>query len=169
MSNVKQTSNESAKAHIQGDSNTARDSADFYSALSNFIRVYQFRDRDHICCHGISVTQCYALEALVKHSPLTLNELASRLYLDKSTASRVVSTLEKKGFIQRRTYTHDRRAVNLSVTKKGQQLNKRIRQDVEKRDRDLLARFPSPVRRSIIELLQQLAAAAEDRQRTTRN
>ena len=25
---------------------------------------YQFRDRDQICCHGISISQCYALEFL---------------------------------------------------------------------------------------------------------
>jgi SAM-dependent methyltransferase len=28
-----------------------------YAALSDLVRVYQFRDRDRICCHDISVTQ----------------------------------------------------------------------------------------------------------------
>ena len=39
---------------------------ELHAALSALIRVYQFRDRDRICCHDVSVTQCYALEALVK-------------------------------------------------------------------------------------------------------
>jgi hypothetical protein len=58
-----------------------------HEALSELVRVYQFRDRDRICCHDISVTQCYALEALLRRGPCGLNELAAELYLDKSTAS----------------------------------------------------------------------------------
>jgi hypothetical protein len=60
-----------------------------HEALSDLVRVYQFRDRDRICCHDVSVTQCYALEALIRRGPITLGELAAELYLDKSTASRV--------------------------------------------------------------------------------
>ena len=39
-------------------------------AVVDLVRVYQFRDRDRICCHDISVTQCHALEALVEHGPM---------------------------------------------------------------------------------------------------
>jgi hypothetical protein len=40
----------------------AGDAETFHAALSELVRVYQFRDRDRICCHDVSVTQCYALE-----------------------------------------------------------------------------------------------------------
>lgn len=33
-----------------------RDAADQQAAVADLVRVYQFRDRDRICCHGISVT-----------------------------------------------------------------------------------------------------------------
>ena len=65
------------------------DAAELYDALAALVRVYQFRDRDRICCHDVSVTQCYAMEALLKIGPCSLNALAAELYLDKSTASRV--------------------------------------------------------------------------------
>jgi DNA-binding MarR family transcriptional regulator len=139
---------------------------DFYDALSEFIRIYQFRDRDRIFCHGISVTQCYTLEALVKDGPLTLNELVSRLYLDKSTVSRVVATLEKKELLQRKTHADDRRAVHLDATPRGEELHARIRRDIEKRDQRLLEGFPPVVRRGMIDLLKRLTAAAEERVRT---
>jgi hypothetical protein len=38
------------------------------------VSVYQFRDRDRICCHDVSVTQCYALETIVEHGPLRLDQ-----------------------------------------------------------------------------------------------
>jgi hypothetical protein len=43
--------------------------------------VYQFRDRDRICCHDVSVTQCYALETVVEHGPMRLTTLAERLFV----------------------------------------------------------------------------------------
>ena len=75
-----------------------RDAEALHEALSGLVRLYQFRDRDQICCFDVSVPQCYGLEALVQEGPLTLGELASRLYLEKSTASRVVDALERKGW-----------------------------------------------------------------------
>src|SRR5262245_55668587 len=77
-----------------------RDAADLQAAVADLVRVYQFRDRDRICCHDVSVTQCYALETLVAHGPLRLSGLAERLFLDKSTTSRVVAALVKKGYVE---------------------------------------------------------------------
>jgi MarR family 2-MHQ and catechol resistance regulon transcriptional repressor len=57
------------------------------SAVSDLVRVYQFRDRDRICCYDISVTQCYALETLVEHGPMRSQSLAERLLLDKGMQS----------------------------------------------------------------------------------
>src|SRR5512139_3375572 len=84
-----------------------RDAAAFHQALADLVRVYQFRDRDQICCHDVSVTQCYALETLVEHGPLRLGALAARLFLDKSTTSRVVSALVRKGYVEQRPDASD--------------------------------------------------------------
>ena len=46
------------------------------------------------------MTQCYALETLVEQGPMRLSELTARLFLDKSTTSRVVQTLIKKGYVE---------------------------------------------------------------------
>src|ERR1700754_3464708 len=92
-----------------------RDARALYGALSDLIRVYQFRDRDRICCYDVSVSQCYALEEVVRQGGMSLNDLAARLYLDKSTASRVVDSLERKGYVARTPHPSDRRAVLLEA------------------------------------------------------
>src|ERR671933_1433186 len=99
-----------------------RDAVALQKAVSDLVRVYQFRDRDRICCHDISVTQCYALETLILHGPMRLNALAERLFLDKSTTSRVVSTLVRKGYVEQRADVRDGRATTLQATRQGQQL-----------------------------------------------
>ncbi len=140
-----------------------RDAVRLYAALSDLVRVYQFRDRDRICCHDISVTQCYALDALGRLGARTLNELAGQLYLDKSTASRVVSTLERKGYVTRQAHPADRRAVLIDLTSTGRKLLARIQDDLVEETRQLLADFEPAVREAAPRLLERLARAAEQR------
>lgn len=145
------------------DPSLEADAVELHRALSELVRVYQFRDRDRICCYDISVTQCYALEAVVLDGPLTLNELAARLYLDKSTASRVVDALEKKGHVQRRDNPEDRRALHLVATDDGRALHARIEADILAQERALLSDFGPEVRQSMSRLILQLARAAGTR------
>lgn len=145
------------------DAALEQDTVGLHRALTELVRVYQFRDRDRICCYDISVTQCYALEAVVQEQPLTLNGLAARLYLDKSTASRVVDALEKKGYVERQASPEDRRALHLVATEAGRDLYERIDADILAGERALLAEFPSEVRQSMTRLIGQLARAAAAR------
>lgn len=134
-----------------------------HQALSELVRVYQFRDRDRICCHDVSVTQCYALDALVRRGPSTLNELATELYLEKSTASRVVATLERKHYVTRAPHAQDARAIILTVTPAGRRLHDRIRQDLVEDERRLLEDFEPDVREAAARLIFRVARAAAAR------
>jgi DNA-binding MarR family transcriptional regulator len=127
------------------------------------VRVYQFRDRDRICCHDVSVTQCYALETLVEHGPMRLSALAERLFLDKSTTSRVVATLVKKGYVEQREDARDRRATTLSVTRQGRGLCARITDDLVDQQKQLLEDLDPDVRGGVVRVLRRLAAAADAR------
>src|SRR5256885_16879631 len=73
-----------------------REAAALYGAMTELLRVYQFRDRDRVGYHGLTITQCYVLEILIRRGALTLNELAAAMCLDKSTLSRVVDGLGRK-------------------------------------------------------------------------
>lgn len=138
----------------------ARDTEELYDALEDLLRVYQFRDRDRICCFDVSVSQCYALEGLVRRGDMTLNDLAAYLYLDKSTASRVVDALERKGYVTRSPHPEDRRAVLLEATPPGRSLERRIRDSILSEERSLLADFAPGVRQAMTQLIHRLARAA---------
>ena len=143
-----------------------RDAEGLQLALAELVRVYQFRDRDKICCHDISVTQCYALETLVEHGPLRLGGLADRLFLDKSTTSRVVATLVKKGYVQQRPDATDARAVAISATGRGEKLCARINADLVDQQRQLLEDLEPSVRAGVVEVVRRLARAADARFRS---
>jgi DNA-binding MarR family transcriptional regulator len=139
------------------------DAEALHDALSELVRVYQFRDRDRICCHDISVTQCYALDALLRRGPSGLNELAAELYLDKSTASRVVAALERKRYVSRQPHPEDGRAVVLTVTARGRRLHDRIRAELVAEAEKLVADFEPEVREAAARLILRLARAAATR------
>jgi MarR family transcriptional regulator, 2-MHQ and catechol-resistance regulon repressor len=139
------------------------DSRALQAALTDLVRIYQFRDRDRICCHDVSVTQCYALEALVSGGPQRLNVLAGRLRLDKSTASRVVAALQRKGLVARLADADDGRAITLTATASGRRLHERIQDELAREHERIVGDLAPEVRRAAIEVIARLARAAERR------
>ena len=145
---------------LPSDPTLARDTEELYDALEDLLRVYQFRDRDRICCFDISVSQCYALEGLVRRGGMTLNDLAAFLYIDKSTASRVVDALERKGYVARSPHPTDGRALILEATPAGRELEGRIRESILAEERQLLADFAPEIRQAMTLLIRRLSRAA---------
>lgn len=94
---------------------------------------------------------------------MTLNGLAAQLYLDKSTASRVVNSLERKGYLRRSIDPRDGRALSLEATKKALALHSRIEQDLLDEMRKLVADIDPDVRQATARLVARLAKAAKIR------
>lgn len=66
--------------------------------------------------------QLWALQILVGSAPIRLSELACQMYLRPATVVGIVDRLEAKGLVSRSRSTKDRRAVDLALTEKGEQL-----------------------------------------------
>jgi len=141
------------------DPDLADDAEHLRAALSQVIRVAQFRDRDRVCCYDVSVSQCYALEALVDLGAATVNDLAGALYLDKSTASRLAHGLSQKGYVRRVASAEDGRSVVLEPTTRGRRLVERVKLDVTSEYAGLLAELEPEVRSSVVRVVSRLAGA----------
>ena len=145
------------------DSDLDRDTRALHRTLEELIRLIQFRDRDRICCHDVSVSQCYALETLALAGPLRLHELAERLYLDKSTASRVIDGVVAKGYAERTRDPEDGRAVQLELTAAGREIYGRIEADLLAEVRAVVRNLEPPVREAMTRALGQLVRSARAR------
>jgi DNA-binding MarR family transcriptional regulator len=132
-------------------------------ALAELVRVVQFRDRDRACCHGVSVSQCYALKGVVEAGGLTVNELAGYLYLEKSTASRIANGLVERGLVTRQRDPDDGRVVRLVPTTEGDALASRIEEDLLAEYTDLVADFDPTVRSDVADLVSRLGHALAQR------
>jgi DNA-binding MarR family transcriptional regulator len=137
--------------------------AAFSKALEALLRVYRLRDRDAACYGDVSPNQCHALEAVVRHGALRINDLAAELGLHKSNASRVAGGLVARGYLASDPEPGDSRAVRLRITPEGRRAHGAIRGRVDAGLAALLARQPRTVRRGATRLLGALAADAAAR------
>lgn len=139
------------------------DAEALHNALSELLRVYQFRDRDKICCYDISVTQCYALEALVEKGAMRSQALAEIMLLDKSTTTRVIDALVRKGYVERAADADDGRALSLRITRSGRGLYEKINRELIAEQAKMLAELDPTVRAGVTDVIQRLAKAAQAR------
>lgn len=140
-----------------------KDAEAFNAALSALMRLYQFRDRDRICCHDISVTQSHALDILAERGPLRSQALAEAMMLDKSTVTRVVDALVRKGYVERSPDPDDARALSLRVTAAGRALYDTIKQELIAQQAEMLRDLSPDVRVGATELLRRLGRSAQTR------
>ena len=134
-----------------------REAADFHRALQDLIRLHLSRDRDRVCCYDVTLSGARAVETLTRLGPLSLNALATELFVDKSTASRVVGCLEERGYVRRAPDPEDRRAIRVVLTEEGDDLSRRLHDDAVWEMQALLAGFDPQVRREMLAFLRQLA------------
>jgi DNA-binding MarR family transcriptional regulator len=137
-----------------------------HKAVKGLVQHYQFRDRNDICCYGISVSQCYTLDALEEHGTLTMQALADHLRLAISTVTRLVDQLVDKGLAERQSAAWDRRVCQVNLTAAGSTLLSTIQGELLLREQAILQRIPAGARDHVIWAVEALAHAVDDWQKT---
>jgi DNA-binding MarR family transcriptional regulator len=81
--------------------------------------VTQFYD-GHLASAGLRTTQFSILAKLMRLGPLTINALAERMVMDRTTLGRNIQPIEREGLIVTRPGEHDRRSKELHLTAAGE-------------------------------------------------
>lgn len=87
---------------------------------------------------GITLAERHLLIELQSNHNCDVKEIAKRLILDKSTASRLIARAVKKGFVRYAIDANDRRRRCLEVTTKGKEILAIIEPFAQKQVRDAL-------------------------------
>lgn len=91
--------------------------------LISFIRAFGLHQPGQTPCgQPLSVSEAHALTELQKDGGLTASDLAKRLRLEKSTVSRLIAQLEKRGWVERHPHPKDGRASALHLSKQGERV-----------------------------------------------
>jgi MarR family 2-MHQ and catechol resistance regulon transcriptional repressor len=93
-----------------------------HKAVKGLVQKYQCRDRNDICCYGISVSQCYTLDTIEEHGTWPMQALAEQLRLAISMVTRIVDQLVDKGLVEHQSALWDRRVCQVWLTEAGTRL-----------------------------------------------
>ena len=75
--------------------------------------------RKRVCLDGQTLSQCFLLSS-IPDDGIDMSSLAQKMGLDNSTMTRLVGTLFKKGFIEKRNDDYDRRVTKVYLTAEGE-------------------------------------------------
>lgn len=115
------------------------------------------------CGQAITVTEAHALGELHDRGPLTQQQLATALGLQKSTVSRLVDQLDAQDLARRSPNPADRRSVLVALTDNGTVRAGRLAQARRELFADLVDRLDAADRRTVIDGLSRLEEVARAR------
>jgi MarR family 2-MHQ and catechol resistance regulon transcriptional repressor len=104
--------------HYKGDKNVKR-------TLNAFIKMTRASESvngrlaRHLSDANLTISQFGTLEALLHIGPLNQRELGQKLLKSGGNITLVIDNLQKGGLVEKKTDPNDRRAVIISLTKKG--------------------------------------------------
>jgi DNA-binding MarR family transcriptional regulator len=131
---------------------------EFALSVKAIQRELERRINDAMSPLGLTAAQADALVVIGLAAPLSLKELGELLIAEAGHPSRLVDRLVEAGLVERRPAGGDRRRVELSLTRRGRGLQKRIeraRAEVLELARELIgARDLGPALEVIRELVQ---------------
>ncbi|MBO2653859.1 MarR family transcriptional regulator [Shewanella algae] len=90
---------------------------EFYERLSSW-------EQSVVRDQGASLAQIHTVEILGAHGPMKMKELAEKLGITTGTLTVQVERLVKAGLAERQPLENDRRAIQVSLTEKGEQMFK---------------------------------------------
>jgi DNA-binding MarR family transcriptional regulator len=96
--------------------------------------------------HPVSLSEGFALAELAVNAPLAQRDLAARLHLEKSTVSRMVTALERRGLVTRARNLDNRRLFQLRLTDEGRAVASQLVDMYRERHARLLAALTSAER-----------------------
>jgi DNA-binding MarR family transcriptional regulator len=105
---------------------------------------------------GLAAKELGALTILAEEGPLSQQRLGERQGVDRTTMVAVVDGLERKGLVERRRNSADRRAYALHATPKGRRTLERATAAAERAEAEFLEPLPAPERRRLKESLRRL-------------
>ena len=132
--------------------------------VEQFVRSFGLHHPEQTPCgQPLSVAEAHTLMELDHAAPMSQQQLADRLGLQKSTVSRLVGGLERRGWIRRERATDDARAFDVWLTDEGIRITAQVATARAARFRAIIETIPLGDRSGVLTALQTLVEASYDR------
>ncbi|SRR5579885_489393 len=110
---------------------------------------------------GLKTGDWRLLSALGSRSPISYNELAQSIGMDRAGISRTIASLVRRGYVSRITDPRDRRQSTLSLTKKGIMVHDKIAPIARAREQRLIGALTREEYHALDRILAKLQQAVD--------
>lgn len=97
-----------------------------FALIGELSRAVRCCQQEESFCLDLTLSQFFILHSIVGKEKIPLAELHHILSVEKSTTTRMLSPLIRRGLVVQERSTHDSRALNLSLTPQGKEIYERI-------------------------------------------
>ena len=139
------------------------DTAAFQEHLVALTRAFGWhRPSSTPCGRAVPIAEAHALLELSRADSLTQQQLARALNLRKSTVSRIVTHLERRGWVRREKNREDGRARDVRLTADGWKAAADLAVARKAKMAGVLAQIPEGARQDVMESLRTLIEAIHE-------
>lgn len=111
---------------------------------------------------GISLSQFNALRHIASHSPCTIGGIAEALSVSQPAATMLVERMVRKGLVERRSGSTDRRQADVVIAESGRTILQGIEAERTKRLAGIVNQMAPADRANLVESLGRFVEAALD-------
>ena len=138
-------------------------SLDLQEKIVVFVRAFGLhRGEETPCGQPIGVADAYVLMELERDTELSQRDLVERLNLAKSTVSRLINQMMKKGWVERSRHPVDKRVWLCRLTAEGKKLAGNVTQARTEKFTNILDQIPPEKQGEILNSLHVLVEATRD-------
>lgn len=142
------------------------DVQDLQKCIQLFVRSFGLLKPDHTPCgQPMSTSLAHALQVLGQSEGIAQQALAEQLGLDKSTTSRLVNQLVKRGWVDKSVNPQSRREVQLSLTQRGRSVLMEVLQAASAKFRTVWEQISIEKRPQVLESLSLLTNLLREKKR----
>jgi DNA-binding MarR family transcriptional regulator len=139
--------------------NDPRNHAEIFETIMGLSREIRCCSRDEALCQDVTFHQFVILDAVAATGSLDLAALHGILLVEKSTTTRLLEPLVRRGLLVKDRTAHDSRAARVLLTEEGRQTHRKVRDCLtgffEKINRSL----PEGKQREVLEAVNLFAGA----------
>jgi DNA-binding MarR family transcriptional regulator len=139
--------------------NLEKNGREIFDVLMRLSRETRCCSRDEAICGNVTFHQFAILDAVSGKGELGLAELHGILSVEKSTTTRLVEPLIRKGLLKRDRDAHDSRAARLSLTEEGRETHRKVWECLAGFFEGIAGNIPEDQRADVLNAVKIFAAA----------
>jgi len=99
---------------------------DVFTLIGELSRALRCCQQEEAFCLDLTLSQFFILHSIAGQGKIQLAELHGLLSVEKSTTTRMVSPLIRRGLVIQERAEHDSRALNLKLTGRGEEVYRTV-------------------------------------------